>query len=77
MTDDTSFDTATRIIAGDDGTTYDGVAIALHWATAFLEQGTERSNVHNHRSGTPSPSQGNRDAVVGGAVIAGDDAVAR
>ena len=36
MTDDTSFDTATRIIAGDDGTTYDGVAIALHWATAFL-----------------------------------------
>jgi len=33
---DTSFDTATRIIAGDDGTTYDGVAIALHWATAFL-----------------------------------------
>ena len=36
MTDGTSFDTATRIIAGDDGTTYDGVAIALHWATAFL-----------------------------------------
>jgi len=36
MTDDKSFDTATRIIAGDDGTTYDGVAIALHWATAFL-----------------------------------------
>lgn len=36
MTDDTSFDTATRIIAGDDGTTYDGVAITLHWATAFL-----------------------------------------
>jgi cytochrome b561 len=36
MTDQTSFDTATRIAAGDDGTTYDGVAIALHWATAFL-----------------------------------------
>ena len=30
------FDTATRIVAGDDGTTYDGVAIALHWATAVL-----------------------------------------
>src|SRR5690349_19231450 len=36
MTDQTSFDTATRIAAGDDGTTYDGVAIALHWLTAFL-----------------------------------------
>ena len=36
MTDRTAFDTATRIVAGDDGTTYDGVAIALHWATAFL-----------------------------------------
>lgn len=36
MTDQTSFDTATRIAAGDDGSTYDGVAIALHWATAFL-----------------------------------------
>jgi cytochrome b561 len=36
MTDQTSFDTATRIAAGDDGTTYDGVAIALHWATAAL-----------------------------------------
>jgi len=32
----TTFDAATRIAAGDDGTTYDGVAIALHWATAFL-----------------------------------------
>lgn len=31
-----AFDTATRIAAGDDGTTYDGVAIALHWATALL-----------------------------------------
>ena len=32
----TTFDTATRIVAGDDGTDYDKVAIALHWATAFL-----------------------------------------
>ena len=31
-----TFDTATRIAAGDDGTNYDRVAIALHWATAFL-----------------------------------------
>ena len=36
MTDRTSFDTATRIVAGDDGSTYDGVAIALHWLTALL-----------------------------------------
>jgi cytochrome b561 len=36
MTDQTSFDTATRIAAGDDGTNYDGVAIGLHWATALL-----------------------------------------
>src|SRR3954454_12962711 len=36
MTDQTSFDTATRIAAGDDGTTYDGIAIALHWLTAAL-----------------------------------------
>ncbi len=39
MTDrshDTAFDTATRIAAGDDGTTYDGFTIALHWATALL-----------------------------------------
>jgi cytochrome b561 len=33
---DTTFDTATLIAAGDDGTSYDGVAIALHWATAVL-----------------------------------------
>lgn len=33
---ETGFDTATRIAAGDDGTTYDGVSIALHWATALL-----------------------------------------
>jgi len=36
MTGDTTFDSATRVLAGDDGTTYDNVAIALHWATAFL-----------------------------------------
>ena len=36
MTDRTPFDTATRIAAGDDGTTYDSVAIALHWLTALL-----------------------------------------
>jgi cytochrome b561 len=36
MTDRTSFDTATRIAAGDDKTNYDDVAIALHWATALL-----------------------------------------
>src|SRR4029078_1594551 len=36
MTDQTSFDTATRIAAGDDGTSYDNVAIALHWMTALL-----------------------------------------
>src|SRR4051812_29077246 len=36
MTELTRFDTATRIAAGDDGSTYDGVAIGLHWATAFL-----------------------------------------
>lgn len=31
-----SFNTATRIAAGDAGTTYDRVSIVLHWATAFL-----------------------------------------
>lgn len=31
-----TFDTTTRVLAGDDGTTYDGVAIALHWTTALL-----------------------------------------
>jgi cytochrome b561 len=36
MADQTDFDTATRIAAGDDGTNYDAVAIALHWATAAL-----------------------------------------
>ena len=29
-------DTATRVLAGDDGTNYDNVAVALHWATAGL-----------------------------------------
>lgn len=36
MTDQTAFDTATRIVAADDGTNYDNVAIALHWATAIF-----------------------------------------
>ena len=36
MTDQSGFDTATRIAAGDDKTNYDDVAIALHWATALL-----------------------------------------
>jgi cytochrome b561 len=36
MADRNAFDTATRIVAGDDGTNYDGVAISLHWATALL-----------------------------------------
>lgn len=36
MTDRTNFDTATRIVAGDDGTNYDPVAITLHWAVALL-----------------------------------------
>ncbi|MFL6736841.1 MAG: cytochrome b [Sphingomonas sp.] len=30
------FAAATRIVAGDDGTNYDKVAIALHWTTALL-----------------------------------------
>ena len=33
---ESSFDTANRIAAGDDGTTYDQVSIWLHWATAAL-----------------------------------------
>ena len=35
-TPQSAFDTATRIAAGDDGTDYDNVAVALHWATAAL-----------------------------------------
>jgi cytochrome b561 len=31
-----TFATATRIVAGDDRTRYDGVSIALHWLTALL-----------------------------------------
>ncbi|MEO8456126.1 MAG: cytochrome b/b6 domain-containing protein, partial [Sphingomicrobium sp.] len=36
MNDEPPFAAATRIAAGDDGTSYDNVAIALHWATAVL-----------------------------------------
>jgi cytochrome b561 len=36
VSDRTGFDTATRIAAGDDGTTYDGIAIFLNWAKAVL-----------------------------------------
>jgi cytochrome b561 len=36
VTNETAFDTATRIAAGDDGTNYDNVAIALHWTVALL-----------------------------------------
>jgi cytochrome b561 len=36
MTDQNTFDTATRIAAGDDKTNYDSVAIFLHWTTAVL-----------------------------------------
>lgn len=36
MNDRTAFDTAARIAAADDGTTYDKVAISLHWLTAIL-----------------------------------------
>ena len=36
MTDQTKFDTATRVVAADDGTNYDNVAVTLHWATALL-----------------------------------------
>jgi cytochrome b561 len=36
MNDRTAFDTATRVAAGDDGSTYDSVAITLHWLTALL-----------------------------------------
>ena len=36
MNDHNSFETATRIAAGDGKTNYDNVAILLHWATALL-----------------------------------------
>jgi len=34
MDDRTSFDAATRVVAGDDA--YDRISIGLHWATALL-----------------------------------------
>jgi cytochrome b561 len=33
---ESGFGSATRVIAGDDGTNYDNVAVALHWTTALL-----------------------------------------
>jgi cytochrome b561 len=36
MSERSSFDKISEAIAGEDGTTYDGVAIVLHWATALL-----------------------------------------
>lgn len=33
---ETPFASATRVLAGDDGTRYDSVAITLHWLTALL-----------------------------------------
>jgi len=36
MADRDTFDKATRIVAGDDKTNYDNVAISLHWLTALL-----------------------------------------
>jgi cytochrome b561 len=33
---ETAFAATTRVIAGDDGTNYDNIAVALHWATAAL-----------------------------------------
>lgn len=33
---ESAFASGTRIIAGDDGTNYDNVAVALHWTTALL-----------------------------------------
>jgi cytochrome b561 len=33
---ESTFDTATRIAAGDTGRNYDNVAVALHWTTALL-----------------------------------------
>jgi cytochrome b561 len=36
MDDRTSFDAATRVVAGDDGSAYDRISIGLHWATALL-----------------------------------------
>ena len=36
MADQNPINTATRIVAGDDRTNYDNVAITLHWLTALL-----------------------------------------
>jgi cytochrome b561 len=36
MADRDAFDVATRVVAGDDRTNYDNVAITLHWLTAML-----------------------------------------
>src|SRR5947209_6868922 len=36
MTDPNASDTVTRIVAADDGTAYDNVAVVLHWATALI-----------------------------------------
>src|SRR5690349_24734996 len=36
MNDRTTFDKATRVVAADDGTNYDNVAVTLHSATALL-----------------------------------------
>lgn len=36
MADRNAFNEATRIVAGDDKTNYDNVAITLHWLTALL-----------------------------------------
>ncbi|HEY6662024.1 MAG TPA: cytochrome b/b6 domain-containing protein [Sphingomicrobium sp.] len=36
MNDHAVLDAATRIAAGDDGSTYDQISIWLHWATALL-----------------------------------------
>ena len=36
MTAETRVAGGTRILAGDDGTNYDNVAVALHWLTALL-----------------------------------------
>lgn len=33
---ETPFGSATRVLAADDGTNYDNVAVALHWTTAVL-----------------------------------------
>ena len=51
MNDRTAFDTATRIVAADDGTNYDDVAIALQ---LFPE--TDFVNAYGLTGGTECPS---------------------